>query len=285
MEPSLQYNDKNVSVEEVKDVVKKELEGPGKLLGYRAMHRKVRQIHDLNVPRDLVHAAMHDLDPNGLEARGPVGKKKTNPKGSFTTKGPNWVHSLDGHDKLMGYQNSTFPLAVYGCIDTASRKLLWLRICQVTKSDSKVIGRWYLEYLYEARIMPSMIRLDRGTETGTMATMHVFLRRNHDDMDDPCESIICGPDIKSSKHLLICLCPFFYVSIKKKCECNWSCHIVVSASFGLETLPNLDPQFFGKGRQIIKESEESGYEIVNKRERRTPSKSLFSLFLNGSSRP
>ena len=188
----IQYNDKNVSVEEVKDVVKKELDGPGKLLGYRAMHRKVRQVHDLNVPRDLVHAAMYDLDPKGLEARGPVGKKKTIPKGSFTTKGPNWVHSLDGHDKLMGYQNSTFPLAVYGCIDTASRKLLWLRIW-VTNSDPKVIGRWYLEYLYEARIMPSMIRLDRGTETGTMATIHAFLRRNHDDMDDPCESIIYGP--------------------------------------------------------------------------------------------
>ena len=188
----IQYNDKNVSVEEVKDVVKKELDGPGKLLGYRAMHRKVRQVHDLNVPRDLVHAAMYDLDPKSLEARGPVGKKKTIPKGSFTTKGPNWVHSLDGHDKLMGYQNSTFPLAVYGCIDTASRKLLWLRIW-VTNSDPKVIGRWYLEYLYEARIMPSMIRLDRGTETGTMATIHAFLRRNHDDMDDPCESIIYGP--------------------------------------------------------------------------------------------
>ena len=79
--------------------------------------------------------------PKGLEARGPVGKKKTNPKGSFTTKGPNWVHSLDGHDKPMGYQNRTFPLAVYGCIDTASRKLLWLRIW-VTNSDPKVIGRW-----------------------------------------------------------------------------------------------------------------------------------------------
>ena len=59
----IQYNDKNVSVEEVKDVVKKELDGPGKLLGYRAMHRKVRQVHDVNVPRDLFHAAMYDLDP------------------------------------------------------------------------------------------------------------------------------------------------------------------------------------------------------------------------------
>ena len=42
---------------------------------------------------------------------------------------------------------------------------------------------------------------------------------------------------------------------------------------------------FAKGRQIIKESAESGYEIVNKRERRTPAKTLISFFLNGSSRP
>lgn len=85
------YNDIDVSVEEVKEAVKKELDGPGKLLGYRAMCKKVRQDHNLNVPRDLVHAVMYGLDPKGLEARGPVGKKKTKPKGNFTTKGPNWV--------------------------------------------------------------------------------------------------------------------------------------------------------------------------------------------------
>ena len=48
------YHDKNVSVEKVKEAVKKEFDGPGKLLGYREMHHKVRQDHALNVPRDLV---------------------------------------------------------------------------------------------------------------------------------------------------------------------------------------------------------------------------------------
>ena len=38
-------------------------------------------------------------------------KKK---KGHVTTRGKNWVHSLDGHDQLIGYQNNTFPIAVYG---------------------------------------------------------------------------------------------------------------------------------------------------------------------------
>jgi len=71
-----------------------------------------------------------------LQARGSVGAKKQKKKGNFTSRGPNWVHSLDGHDKLMGYQNSTFPLAVYGCLDTASRKILWLKVW-VSKSQSQ----------------------------------------------------------------------------------------------------------------------------------------------------
>ena len=120
---------------------------------------------------------MYDLDPEGLEAQS-FGAKKRKPKGHFTTKGPNFVHSVDGHDKLMGYQNSTYPLAMYGCIDTASRKLSWLRIW-VANSDPQVIGRWYPEYLYETRTMASYLRIDRGTETGTLATMHAFPRQHH----------------------------------------------------------------------------------------------------------
>ncbi|XP_028408204.1 uncharacterized protein LOC114530783 [Dendronephthya gigantea] len=183
------YQDKYVTVETLRNAVAEELDGPGKLLGYRALH-KIRQDCHLRVPRDLVHAAMYDIDPEGLDNRAP-GFKKKKQKGHFTTKGPNWVHSLDGHDKLMGYQNSTFPLAVYGCIDTATRKLLWLRIW-VTNSDPKFIGRWYLEYLYESPLISSFMRLDKGTETGVMATMHAFLRRNHGD-EDACDTVLYGP--------------------------------------------------------------------------------------------
>ena len=101
-----------------------------------------------------------------------------------------WVHSLDGHDKLMGSQNSTFLLAVYGSTDTASRRLLWLRIW-VSNSDPKLIARWYLEYL-ESRLMPSILRLDKGSETGVMATMHAYLRGNHGGMN-PSDTVIFGP--------------------------------------------------------------------------------------------
>ena len=101
--------------------------GPPRLLGYRAMHLKIKNIHGLNVPRDLVYAAMTDLDSDGLKMRQP-GNKKPKEKGTSISAGPNWVMSLDGHDKLMGFQNNTFPMAIYGAIDTSSKKLLWIKV-------------------------------------------------------------------------------------------------------------------------------------------------------------
>ena len=197
------YKDEDVGVDTVRDAVKAELNGPGKLLGYRAMHKKIRQEHNLNVTRDQVYDVMTDLDQEGLIARGGVGSKKERKKGHFTTKGPNWVHSLDGHDKLMGYQNSTFPLAIYGCIDTASRKILWLKVW-VSNSDPNIIGKWYLEYLFNTRLIPAMLRVDKGTETGVMATMHSFLRRHHGDMD-PHETVVYGPSTSNQVCGRVCI--------------------------------------------------------------------------------
>ena len=106
----------------------REMDGAGRLLGYRAMQKKLTQVHNSRVPRHLVHAVMYNVDPDGLEERAPCFNKKKKKKGHFTARGTNWAHSLDGHDKLMGYQNNTFPIAVYGCIETCSRKLLWVKV-------------------------------------------------------------------------------------------------------------------------------------------------------------
>ena len=71
----IRYTNSGITVAEIKSSVRKELDGPGKLLGYRAMHNKIRQEYLLNVPRNLEHAVMFDLDPEGLEARCPTVKK------------------------------------------------------------------------------------------------------------------------------------------------------------------------------------------------------------------
>ena len=63
------------------------------------MHLEIKNIYGLNVPRDLVYAAMVDLHSDGLKMRQP-GNKKPKWKGTFISAGPNWVISLDGISDL-----------------------------------------------------------------------------------------------------------------------------------------------------------------------------------------
>ena len=65
------------------DAVQKELEGPGKLLGYKAMNQKLRTEHNVQVPRHLVYNVMAELDPEGLETRNLQQQKKKKKKGSL----------------------------------------------------------------------------------------------------------------------------------------------------------------------------------------------------------
>lgn len=72
----IKFTDYDVDVETVETAVRKEMEGPGRLLGYRALHKKVREIHGLNVPRRLVYDVMYEVNPQGLKNRGGVGEPK-----------------------------------------------------------------------------------------------------------------------------------------------------------------------------------------------------------------
>ncbi len=54
----IHYNDSGADYEEVKKAVKEELAGPGKSLGYRALHKKIRQKYDILVTRDRVYDMM-----------------------------------------------------------------------------------------------------------------------------------------------------------------------------------------------------------------------------------
>ena len=76
----LGYTDRNVTIDQIQTAVKNEMEGPGQLLGYRALHKKIRQVHDLKVPRDVVYAAMYNAYPDVLEQRAPQFKS---PKAIF----------------------------------------------------------------------------------------------------------------------------------------------------------------------------------------------------------
>ena len=58
----IKYVEYNTDLKEVEAAMQSELEGPGQLLGYRSMQRKIREQHQLAVPRNLVYNLMTELD-------------------------------------------------------------------------------------------------------------------------------------------------------------------------------------------------------------------------------
>ena len=195
---SIKYIDYDTSINEIKIKVQHELDGPGQNLGYRALAQKLRQTENLKVPRDVVYGAMYDLKPELLENRNPRVKNKP-AKGHFISIGSNWYHSFDGHNQLMGYQNSTFPLAVYGVMDTSSRKVLWLKAWK-SNSNPQVVANWYMEHTFRTRIIPANIRVDRGSETGDMCTIHAYLRSMTGAVD-PVATVTYGPSTSNQVRL------------------------------------------------------------------------------------
>ena len=83
----IKYIEYNTDLKEVEAALQSELQGPGQLLGYRSVQRKIRKQHQLAVPRNLVYDLMTELDPDGLERRRSVGKRKhkRGAAGTFTS--------------------------------------------------------------------------------------------------------------------------------------------------------------------------------------------------------
>ena len=56
-------------VDDVKEAVEKEVNGPGKLFRYRTMNRKLRTEYSIHVPRHLGRNVMRDVHPEGIPSR------------------------------------------------------------------------------------------------------------------------------------------------------------------------------------------------------------------------
>jgi hypothetical protein len=172
----IKYIEYDTNIDDVTHAVEKEMNGPGRLLGYRALHKKIREVHTLNVPRNVVYDVMTDVNPQGLQDRGGVGQpKRQRRKGAFTStvsiknvsyfvtlehyinicdgfliQGADFTMSLDGHDKMCGFQKSTFPLCIYGAQDTFSSRVNFLRVW-TSNNNPSIVGRFYFDYLFERR--------------------------------------------------------------------------------------------------------------------------------------
>ena len=54
------------------------------------------------------------------------------------------------------------------------------------------IARRYFDFLYDSRVLPKFLRIDKGSETGKMATLHAYLTSKLGVMEDPTDSVIYG---------------------------------------------------------------------------------------------
>lgn len=63
----LRKRDVLVDEDIIKEIIRRELQGPGSLLGYRGMHNKLRITYNISITRDKVMELLKDIDPEGTE--------------------------------------------------------------------------------------------------------------------------------------------------------------------------------------------------------------------------
>ncbi|XP_028405764.1 uncharacterized protein LOC114528336 [Dendronephthya gigantea] len=169
-------------------------------------HEKKMKLHSkygINVPRSVVQVFLAELDLVGTQQR----KAHCLRRRRYSNPGPNYSWHSDGYDKLKPYG---FP--IHACIDGFSRRLIWLRLTR-SNNDPHIIASFFLESIKELQACPTLLRTDRGTENGSMAT----------DMVD-------GGELDTSNHLhMECLWFSFNKVIENELsqvQSNWNNHYI-----------------------------------------------------------
>lgn len=145
-------------LEEIVPIVLEELKGVGFCLDYKLLRRRLTQKYGLHSHR---HTVLHVLRVVDLEGIGSRSKRRLRQR-KYSTPGPNFLWHLDGYDKL-----KLFQFAIYGCIDSFSKKIIWLHVAS-TNNNPGVIAYYYLNTLKKLKFIPRLIRSDFGTENVTV---------------------------------------------------------------------------------------------------------------------
>lgn len=152
---------------DVVQFVQAQLEGSGRLHGYRMMYSKCCE-EGLSVRKEDVRIMLRELDPVGVEIR----LSRRLERRLYNVPGPNYIWHIDGYDKL-----KPFGLCISGCIDGFSRKVLWLNVYN-TNNNPKIIGGYYLEAVREYGGCAHIVRGDFGTENVVVRDFQNFFRRS-----------------------------------------------------------------------------------------------------------
>ena len=81
---------------DVRKIIRDELDGSSCMSGYRAMWHTLRLKHGLCIPRSTVQSLLKELDPADTEER----RKHRVKKRTYSSSGPNECWHVDGYDKL-----------------------------------------------------------------------------------------------------------------------------------------------------------------------------------------
>lgn len=170
----------------VDQMVALESKNDGSAMGYRTMTVRIRNVYDVNVPRDVIAASQSRLDETAVKER----KKRKLTRREYIVAGPNALWHNDGMDKI-----SRFGFAIHACIDGWSRRLIWLRVAPSNRLPEFVLA-YYLAAVQQVNKLPLRQRSDRGAENQLTCKFNLFefLRTSDAALAFRCRAVsICGP--------------------------------------------------------------------------------------------
>jgi hypothetical protein len=120
------------------------------------------------VYRESLYAMLRLLDPEAIALRM---RRMQSKKGEYIVPGPDWIWSIDGHDKL-----SPFGIEIYACIDAYSRNIIWVYVGISNRTAHSVVQQ-YLQICAQMGYCPHFFRADRGSELPLVAEAHFAFSR------------------------------------------------------------------------------------------------------------
>jgi len=176
-------------VQDILHAIETELKGSGGIIGYRAMHQRLVNHHNLVIDKETVRTILRIVDPVGVENRSKHRLKRR----QYRSKGPNYIWHMDGYDKL-----KPFGFCIHGCIDGYSQRIVWLEV-GVTNNDPDVTAGYFLDAIRSVGGVPRILRADNGTENVHIAAFQRFFRREAVDAFAGEKSFIYGRSFSNQR--------------------------------------------------------------------------------------